>query len=108
MEVKTYDIDRSHRIGKPNNRGHRPIIVKFTNYSIKSNLLKQRRKLKSTGISIQEDLTSRNRALLKKVSEHPLVSSAWSIDGKIFGLVKAPDGTETKKRIMGLNSLAKL
>ncbi|PIK55107.1 hypothetical protein BSL78_08002 [Apostichopus japonicus] len=108
VELKETDLDRSHRIGKPNNKGCRAIIMKFTNYMAKSQVLRSRRKLKSTGIVIQEDLTPRNRALLKKVSDHPRVSSAWSIDGRIFGLVKASDGTDAKRRITGLSYLANL
>ena len=33
LEISDNDIDRSHRIGKPDRKGQRAIIVKFTNYS---------------------------------------------------------------------------
>lgn len=108
VEISDSDIDRSHRIGKPDRKGHRAIIVKFTNYSSKQRVLKARRKLKSSGIVIQEDLTTKNRALLKKANEHPKITSAWSIDGKIFGLVKTSSGTETKRKIAGLSDLNNL
>lgn len=108
VDLKLSDIDRSHRIGKPNGKGSRSIIMKFTNYNIKSRVLRARRKLKSSGIGIQEDLTARNKALLQKVKDHLRVSSAWTIDGRIFALTKSADGVELKKRINGLNDLNNL
>lgn len=108
VDLSTSDIDRSHRIGRPDSKGNRPIIVKFTNYSARSSVIKARRKLKSTGIVIQEDLTARNRELLKQTSAHPKVSSAWSLDGRIFGLVTSQGGVESKKRIFGPDDLSKL
>ena len=106
--LSVQDIDRSHRIGNPNTKGHRPIIVKFTNYSARSRFIMSRRKLKSTGIGIQEDLTARNRELLKKTSGHPKISSAWSLDGRIIAIVKGSDGSEGKRRINGFSDLNSL
>lgn len=82
--------------------------MKLYNYSIKLRLLKVRRKLKSSGISLQEDLTARNRALLKKTAEHPKITSAWSIDGRIYGLIKSTNFSDTKRRISGHSDLNKL
>lgn len=102
------DIDRSHRIGNPNAKGHRPIIVKFTTYAARFRFIKSRRKLKSTGMGIQEDLTPRNRELLKKASTHPKISSVWTVDGRITCILKASDGSEGKRRIHGFSDLKSL
>lgn len=81
--LTTDDIDRSHRTGKPHPTGSeakpRPILVKFCSYRKKAEVLKVKRKLENTGISIHEDLTSRNYDLLKKASKNPKVEAAWSL-----------------------------
>ncbi|KAJ8046084.1 hypothetical protein HOLleu_09259 [Holothuria leucospilota] len=48
---------------------------------------------------IQEDLTARIRALLKKASEHPKIASAWSIDRSGFWSCQDTEWSrkETKK-----------
>lgn len=46
-------IDRSHRLGKPDSKGCRAIIVKFTNHAAKDHILKARRKLKGSGTVIK-------------------------------------------------------
>lgn len=101
------DIDRSHRIGPPSPNKKRSIIVKFTTYRARASVLQNRRKLKGTGIVIREDLTKQNQTLLKTASNHDLVSSAWSHDGKIIALV-TKNGTEFKKQIRCLRDLTQL
>ena len=101
------DIDRSHRIGQPASTKKRPIIVKFTSYRARASVLKNRRKLKGTGIVIREDLTQRNQVLLKASSNNEFVKSAWTHDGKVIALV-TKNGTEFKKQIKCLGDLSQL
>lgn len=104
------DIDRSHRTGKvrQNYKHPRSIIVKFTSYRKRTEFLKARRKLKQTGITVQEDLTSKNQLLYKKTYESKKVESAWTLDGNIFALVKATGGKTLKKLIRSIQDLESL
>ena len=93
------DFDRSHRVGKPGARP-RPILVKFTNYTARNLVIKQRRKLKGSRISINEDLTKKNQDLLKKTAQQTGVVSAWSSDGRNFaGVLTSTPGKLAKVQI---------
>ena len=108
VNLRPLDIDRSHRVGLPNSTGNRAIIVKFSTYNVRLQVISARKKLKSTGIVIYEDLTARNVSLLRSVSNHPKITRAWSLDGRIYGLVKSEDGKEYKKRFSGKSDILKL
>ena len=92
VEVQDQDIDRSHRLGAPKPGRPRPIIVKFTRYNKRSELIKSRRKLKGTSIGIQEQLTPFNQYLLGKAQELvkrcDIATAAWSWDGTVTVLVQ--------------------
>ena len=62
---------------------HCPIIVKFTTYRSRQTVLKARRKLKQTGISIAEDLAADNYKILEVARQFQNVTAAWSLDGRI-------------------------
>ena len=107
VEVQDQDIDRSHRLGAPKPGRPRPIIVKFTRYNKRSELIKSRRKLRGTGIGIQEQLTPFNQWLLGKAQELvkrcDIAKAAWSWDGTVTVLVQkegtsVPGLSNTKKR----------
>ena len=70
--------------------------------------MKNRRKLKGSGIVVAEDLTKQNGELLHKTSKHKKVNSAWSMDGRIFAAVKSTNGRETRKLITSLEDLENL
>ena len=69
--------------------------------------MSNRRKLKGSGISIQEDLTRATVSLLKKTSNHENVSSAWTADGKVIAAVKTTNGKTLKKKIFRESDLLK-
>lgn len=119
------DIDRSHRVGKvvpavaalrtntatsePRQETKKPrprsIIVKFTSYRKRKEILEKRRKLKNTGISIVEDLTTKNQKLLATTRSTQGVQSAWSSDGRIIALIPASGGKSITKLITCDNDL---
>lgn len=101
------EIDRSHRIGKPEPNKSIPIIAKFCSNETRSLVMKNRRKLKGTHIVVREDLTQPNQELLQATKAHPLVKSAWFHDGKIIALLSKED-TQYTKRIWGHNDLQHL
>ena len=61
IEIDEIDIDRSQRIGRFENtkKKARPIKVKITRYNVKGRALCEKRKLKATGKSINETLTTK-------------------------------------------------
>ena len=68
-------------------------IVRFRRNKIRIDVLKERRNLKGTGISISEDLTSLNSQLLKRLHNDDRISSLWSWNGRVF----ATDVKSSKK-----------
>ena len=104
------DIDRSHRTGKPRSDGKpRPILLKLCSYRIKAVLIRQRRNLKGSGISIQEDLTRQNHQILLKLASNPKVEAAWSSDGRVMAALKTNrEGVNVKKPCSSLQQVAAL
>lgn len=106
VDLQHAEIDISHRVGiRDSNakRGERPIIVKLTSHRKRQELLRNRRKLKSTGITIQEDLTARSRALLQeayKKYKEQRVSAAWSSEGRIFVAIPTTNGSKAAKKLI--------
>lgn len=85
------DIDRSHRIGKPNANGKpRAIIVKFTSYRVRRQVFKKRTGLRNcghTGVFVNEDLTRSRSELLfqaRKLYKAELIQGCWSTDGTVL------------------------
>lgn len=104
------EIDRSHRVGKKTNepgKRPRPILVKLATYRTRQRLIRARRKLKATGITIKEDLTRTNQLLLEKASKHPKVESSWSTDGRII-IKLDDDGTQVIKQLNSVSDLDSL
>lgn len=85
-QIDINDIDRSHRVGriKPNDTRPRPIIVKFTNYHVRSKVFNNKKLLKGTGYTIREDLSLSNVNIMKSAILKYGSSSVWSRDGFIF------------------------
>ena len=98
LSVKESDIDRAHRTGKirerstngdgssgpPSKSVARPIIVRFTNYSVRSRVFNSKTKLKGTKVSIREDLTKNRLEDLSAASGKYGLRNVWTRDGIIF------------------------
>ena len=104
VNISLSDIDRSHRTGKPDINKTRSIIVKFTSYRARNTFIRDRRKLKGSGIVVREDLTKLNQDLLAKTKSHQLVKSAWTTDGRITALI-LKNGAEFRKKVRSINDL---
>lgn len=84
------DIDRSHRVGKPNPRKPRDVIVKFATYRARQKVYRSRALLKDKGYPntfINEDLTRRRSSMLFKARQlvkNGTFIGAWSSDGNIL------------------------
>jgi hypothetical protein len=64
------------------------IICCFFSRELRDNVILCRRSLKSSGCSIQEDLTVRNFRLLQSLKKCPKVESTWTWNGKVFAKEK--------------------
>ena len=84
VNVRTSDISIAHRL-QANERGNRPrtVIVKFTRRTVKHEVLKNRKKLKGSPVTIAEDLSNTNMKLFHAMRE--LVgNNAWTWEGKVL------------------------
>lgn len=61
-----------------------PIIVRFSDHMTKITVLRSRKKLKGSKISIGEDMCRDLMTVYNRVKTDPRVSSAWMWDGKVF------------------------
>jgi hypothetical protein len=59
------------------------VIVRFVNRKVKESVIKNRTKLKNTGVVVVEDLTDMNYKLFQRVKADPLCENAWTINGKV-------------------------
>ena len=85
--IKSEDIDRSYRLGKPNspkNAKPCPIIVKFVRFNISNRIYRNKKKLEGTGISVTESLTAKRIIMLEKAREEHTFNNVWSQHGKIM------------------------
>lgn len=95
ITVADSDINTVHRLARnigtntgSNTTKPPPILLQFTNRSIRTQVLAKRKLLKGKNVLITEHLTAKKSQLLKKASElvtQRKLLSAWSHDGKILG-----------------------
>lgn len=102
VQINRSDIDRSHRVGKIDDRGgsdratggsrrHRDIIVKFATYNARQRLYRKRKDLRDNEdtrhLYINEDLTRlRSKVLFdaRCLVRTGKIKAAYASDGKIF------------------------
>ena len=65
------------------------ILVRFRRRETRDAVVRQRRKLKGTGLSIVEDLTTLNVKTLNRIRNSELVASTWTWNGRIFAQLKS-------------------
>lgn len=94
VDLSLADIDRSHRVGRRDENRPRPIIVKFASYRKRSEVFRNKRKLKNSGWTIREDLTKTRHNILREAITKFGQTNVWTQDGVI--IVKSGD---TKRRI---------
>ena len=89
------DIDAAHPLPLKNRRRSGApsssascIIVRFFGRDLRDSVIKARRQLKGSKISIQEDLTAKNHLLLNELKKKDYVEGAWSWNGKIMAKLR--------------------
>lgn len=104
VDTRMEDIQVAHRVGpteeqraesqsatdqpRPRRPGPRPIIVQFASRRVRDQILKKRKILAKSGVSIAEDLTVKNFKLLKRAQEHSATMNAWPANGRIIAQLK--------------------
>ena len=86
LDIPTEDIDAAHRSRSKTNTGPLPMMVKFRNQTTKNTVIQNRKKLKSTNISIHEDITKLNLETVNRVKNHPKIKSCWFSRGHILAI----------------------
>ncbi|ELU03089.1 hypothetical protein CAPTEDRAFT_192278 [Capitella teleta] len=76
------EIDRLHRTGKSSADGKpRPVLIKFTSYQHRLNLMNNQAALTGTNIFLNEDLTRKKNSLLwsaRKEKKNETIKDCWS------------------------------
>ena len=87
LKIDPSSFDAAHPLKSPKraDQSSQPVIVRFISRETKEQIIKFRKKLKSTRYVIHEDLTKLNMQLLNRVHNHSDIVSAWSSHGKVFG-----------------------
>ncbi len=111
IDIKEEDISRCFR-GKrrPKNDGtgvlERPIIVEFTRNKVCRKVIQARKKLKGTGIGVNEVLAFGRRQLLtqayRMVNDIQEVKACWSWEGTVYILIK--ERNESAEKRVAINS----
>ena len=93
--IERSEIDRVHRIGKPQHDNGRPraIIIKLKSFHSKISILKNKRRLRGKSLYVNEDLTRINQQLLMYAKEKCRDTAlVYTSDGHIF-VKRKHDGT---------------
>lgn len=102
--ITNNNIKSCFRLGSPSTDKSRPLLVKFNNQSLRSDVWQAKKSLKGSSISISEFLTPRRREIFKQARSTYGIKSCWSHDGNIF--LKLPHGEKIK--LTSLNQLQEL
>ena len=102
------DIDRAHRTGVTRPDQPRTFLIKFATYQQRQRVLRQRQKLKNSGIYLNEDLTRTRSKLMfeaRKAKRNKKLSDCWSTDGRIFVKLTADSDKQLIRRQADLDNL---
>ena len=88
LDIDSTKISALHRTGRQTGNGQTRSILSYGYYLIsrkdKGAIMKEKRKLKGTGIVITDDLTYLNSQRLKRITQHKIVVHSWPVGGCRF------------------------
>lgn len=88
VKVEERKIMALHRI--PGKSGMpKPVLVKLTNNSEKTKIMKKRQEMKRAGYKLVDDVTKMNTQLINSLLLHEKIDSAWYFNGSVFGKTTA-------------------
>lgn len=88
QDLSRSQVCRSHRLGptRQSRLKPRPIIIKFTTYEARASIFRDKKKLKSSGITITEQLTGKRMKLMNAAKNTFGQRNVWSLDGSVMVL----------------------
>ena len=95
LECTTDDIEASHPLPSRSSEKQPAVIVRFRSRKKRDEVLRSRKNLKGTNVSISEDLTSLNMQLLNRLKKSDKIKSCWTWNGRVFGI-----GTESGNKCL--------
>ena len=92
VDIERGEIQRSHRVGPKVDRREtrsskprcRPIIVRYTNFDTRLNILKKKKSLRGSNTLITENLTSYRYDLFKKAEAKYGKKQVWTYEGRVM------------------------
>lgn len=78
------DLHIVHRVGKASPHKPRAMIVRFHNRNTKMKIIRDRKKLKGSGITLAEDVSTLTMQTLIRIQKNELIASAWTWNGVIW------------------------
>lgn len=85
LKLSSEDIESCYRVGRRSNNGKpRGILIKFHNYQQRQLIFQNKAKLKSTGLSIKEDLTPAKLKIFLYGCEKFHYRNVWTRDGLTY------------------------
>ena len=88
ITLSPHQVIAIHRIpGKPGSP--KPVLMKLTNTTVKSTIMRKRKVMKSAGHRLVDDVTKLNTELIGRLSEHPAIEAAWYFNGSVYGRTTA-------------------
>lgn len=89
--LSNISLKRCHRLGKAKTNKPRAILIKFQDSLDKSKVWYAKTKLKGTGFTLSEFLTSARRATFMAARQRLGITNCWTKDGII--IIRGQDGT---------------
>lgn len=88
------ELHVAHRIGKQNSGKPRTIIIRFFNRNMRDRVIKERKMLKGSGVTISEDVSNLSMKTLMRVQRSQGILNAWIWNGQVRARHEAsPDKT---------------
>ena len=72
------------------------VIVRFCRRDVRDKVIRERKLLKDSKISIVEDLTALNTEVLNRLRNSDSVQKTWSWNGHIYALLKSGEKVQVK------------
>ena len=89
IEIRPEEISACHTLGRPSKDGKHTVIVRFASRKSKTVTMKKGKRLKGSGIYLNDHLTSKNSELAKsardlKRDSNGKIIRTWTWDCKVF------------------------
>lgn len=83
IKVKEGDVHVSHRIGKMTTGKPRPLIVRFHDRTIRNKVIRERKVLKGSGVTVSEDVSHLTMQTLVRVQKSEGIVNAWIWNARV-------------------------